>query len=321
MKSAVAIDIGHSAVKVAVSDEAGKRHILLFPTAVCKAFKISNEIEAARAAKETVRIGTTEYFVGETALIQGGATVTTGLSEDWLKTPEYSALMVHAYNEALKLADSANPSLVLGLPTHLYSRQEDKAAELAIALLSNSDVRVIPQPMGVYFEAMISEDGSPLAAIETESWAVIEIGYFTTDFMLMKKGRWAEKASGVCSGARVAAEHLQRILGEKNITVDLYECEEALRIKQIKNFGNKIDVSTEVNEAVSILVNEVVDTATRLMESEARKTDGFIIAGGGAGFMFSNLKERFPNAIMPQTPRMSVVEGMRRCALMFNKHN
>lgn len=318
MSAAIGLDIGHSAVKVAVSDPKGRRNFLTIPTAVCQAFRISDEAEAERAAKETVTVGSVDYFMGDTAVIQGGVNVTSGLSEDWVNTPEHTALMVGAYRKALPLSGVEQPKVVLGLPTHLYSRQKDKLREAAITALGVTDVRVVPQPMGPYFEAMFDEKGVPASAVNEESWGVVEIGYFTTDFMLMMNGRWVEKASGTCAGARVAAEHLQRILSEKRgVTVDLLECEEALRKKQIRNFSAKIDVTNEVGEAVSILSNEVVDTAARLMEPYARKLDGVIVAGGGADFMFDTIKKRWPHAVCPQAPRMSVAEGMRRFASML----
>lgn len=318
MSAAIGLDIGHSAVKVAVSNSKGKREYLIIPTAVCQAIRISDENEAERAAKETVRVGGIDYFIGETAIIQGGANVTSGLSEDWVSTPEHTALMVGSYQKARAIAGVDQPRLVLGLPTHLYSRQKDKLRETAVTALVVNDVRVVPQPMGPYFEAMFDEKGVPASAVNEESWGVVEIGYFTTDFMLMMNGRWVEKASGTCSGARVAAEHLQRILGEKGMTVDLFECEEALRKKQIRNFTARVDVTNEVNEAVNILTNEVIDTASRLMEPYARKLDGVIVAGGGAEFMFEKIRERWPHARCPQAARISVAEGMRRFAAMLN---
>ena len=319
MSAAIGLDIGHSAVKVAVSDSKGKRHFLTIPTAVCQAIKISYEAEAERAAKETVKVGSIDYFIGDTALVQGGANVTSGLSEDWISTPEHTALMIGAYQKALPLANVKQPKLILGLPTHLYTRQKDKLRETAQLTLGVDDVRVVPQPMGPYFEAMFDEKGVPVSAIEEESWAVIEIGYFTTDFMLMINGQWVEKASGTCSGARVAAEHLQRILADsQKMTVDLVECDEVLRRKQIRNFTSYLDVSNEVNEAVAILSNEVLDTASRLMEPYARKINGVIVAGGGAEFMFDKIRERWPHARCPQSPRLSVAEGMRRFAAALN---
>jgi len=318
MSAAIGLDIGHSAVKVAVSNPKGERHHFIVPTAVCRAVKISDEAEADRAAKETATINGVDYFFGDTAVVQGGINVTTGLSEDWINTPEHTALMLGSFRKAQAFTGVEQPKVVLGLPTHLYARQKEKMRDMASTVLGIKDVRIVPQPMGPYFESMFDEKGVPASAVNEEAWGVVEIGYFTTDFMLMKNGRWVEKASGGCSGARVAAEHLQRILSKKDMTVDLLECEEALRKKFIRNFRERIDVSADVAEAVGVLANEVVDTATRLMEPYARQLDGVIVAGGGAAFMYETIKHRWPHAVCPQIPRMSVAEGMRRFAAMLN---
>ena len=61
-----------------------------------------------------------------------------------------------------------------------------------------------------------------------------------------------------------------------------------------------------------MLVDEVVDTATRLMEPYARRLDGVIVAGGGADMVYGVLRDRWPHAIKAEDPRFSVAEGMRR---------
>lgn len=318
----IGMDVGHSAVKVAVSGSPGGVTTILIPTAVCRAFKISDEAEAARAALETVRVGSTEYFVGQTALIQGGSGVSLGLSEDWIETPEYSALVLAAHQAARRVLDrggdgGVDVKIVMGLPTSLYSRQKSTLQGITERLLGVKDVRVVPQAMGPYFEMAVGLGGLPNVSFSAESWAVVEIGYFTTDIMLMMNGRWVEKASGTCAGARVAAEHLQRILGDQGITADLSECEQALRDRTIRDFRVKRDVSEAVDSAVAILAAEVADTSVRLMEPFVRKLDGVIVAGGGAEILFKEIQARWPHAICPKSPRFSVAEGMRRFAAML----
>jgi plasmid segregation protein ParM len=145
-----------------------------------------------------------------------------------------------------------------------------------------------------------------------ESWGVIEVGYYSTDFMLMQRGRWVEKASGSCAGVRVAADHLARMLAEKGLTVDLPECEEALQTRRILDFGRKTDVGHEVDQSVALVVTEVIDTATRLMEPYVRKLDGVLVAGGGAPIVHPRIQEKWPHAHMANKPRLAVAEGMRR---------
>lgn len=99
----------------------------------------------------------------------------------------------------------------------------------------------------------------------------------------------------------MAAEHLQRILSKKDMTVDLLRCEEALRKKFIRNFRERIDVSA-VAEAVGVLANEVVDTATRLMEL-CRQLDGVIVAGAAVR---SCTDDPSIAAVCPRIPHVGV---------------
>lgn len=316
--SSIGLDIGRSAVKVSVADSTGKRKQFLIPTAVCLAVKISDDAEALRAEKDLVTVNGVDYFIGDTALIQGGSNVSMGLSDDWVNTAEHTALMLGAFNRALNFCDNKEPKIVMGLPTHLYSRQKQKLLETSASAfgLDPKNIRVVAQPSGPYLESLLDEDGRPLSKIDEEDWAVVEIGYFTTDFMLMKSGRWVERASGTCSGAHIAAEALQRILSKNDIKVDLMQCDEALRKKYVRNFGQRVPIEEEVDEAIEVLANEVIDTATRLIEPYARQLDGVIIAGGGAEFMYETIKKRWPHAVLPKDPRISVAEGMRRFAQM-----
>lgn len=175
---------------------------------------------------------------------------------------------------------------------------------------------VLPQAMGPYQAVMLAANGMPAPDrnMADESWGVVEVGHFTTDFGLIQRGRWVEKASGVCPGARVAAEHLMRLLGASGITVDLFEAEEAMRTRHIKHYGKRRDVSKEVDQAARIIADQVVDTAVRLMEPYARQMDGVLVAGGGAHIVYQPLHSRWPHAQLVDNPRFAVAEGLRRFA-------
>lgn len=313
------IDLGHSSVKVSFLNQDGVKRREMFRSVVTPSFPISDETEAARAAAETVVVGGRSYFFGSTAETQGGAAVATGLSEDWIETPEYMALMLGALKK-MKSKGCPEPlaMVVMGLPTHVYSRYKERLKELAAPYFGGAEIKIVPQPLGAYQRVMLEDMGKPSIghSMTTESIGIVEIGYFSSDFMLMQSGRWVEKASGTCSGVRVAAEHLMRILSDKRgITADLGECEQALQSKHIKSFGKRLDVESEVRQALSILESEVVDVATRLMEPYARKLDGIVVAGGGAPFVFEQLKQKWAHAVLPDDHRFAVAEGMRRFGL------
>lgn len=318
------LDVGHSAVKAAFVKTPpggygnGLITNLIFPSVVAPAITISDDVEARRAEAETVEVHGRKFFVGETALIQGGAQVSRGLSEDWIDTPEHSALILGAIKKARAMGCADFEMLVLGLPSNLYARQREGLRNIASDLLPGVEVKVIPQPMGAYQFDMFNEHGQLHAGrkMAAESWGVVEIGHFSTDFLLMLNGRFVEKASGSCSGARVVAEQLQRIVASQlGITATLEECEEALATRCITIFGKTTDVSVQVGIAVEQLITEVVDNAKRILEQHARRLNGIIVAGGGAPLCREALADLWPHTRMAASPRLAVSEGMRRFGL------
>lgn len=317
----VGMDIGHSAVKTRATTAEGRSFEFLSPSVVCQAFPISDEAEQRRAAEETVEIKGRQFFIGETARIQEGGGV-SGLSEDWIDTPEHLALIKGAIKRVAKISGVDDKiDLVMGLPTHLHSRQKDRLKEIVMELSPNVGfVKVIPQSMGPYYGLMIGPDGQPAKEHDknTESWGVVEVGYFSTDFMMAKNGRWVEEGSNqdACPGVRAATESLVRLINKKHqITIDLLDADEALRTRFIKHYGKQVDVSAEVDESVQLVVDTVIDSAIRLMESSARKLDGVLVAGGGAPLVFEHLRQKWPHAVLVDQPRFAVAEGMRRLGL------
>lgn len=316
----IGLDIGHSAVKVAFVKERGgsmEARTMLFPSVVLPAFSISDDAEARRALADTVTVDGRKYFVGETAAIQGGRNAAPSQDEEWTTKAEYKALMQAAIHKlrAEGVLDTA-VMVAMGLPTHLFGRQRDELRKLGEELFGPSmEIKVLPQPMGAYQFNMLDENGFPgkHRSYTDESWGVVEIGHFSTDFLLMQKARWVERASGACSGVKDAADQLQKILAEKRgITRGLLECEQALRDGTIRHFGETMEVAGEVNEAVEVLVNEIIETATRKLDDYAAGLDGVVLAGGGASIIHSALQQKWPHVRLVENPRFAVSEGFRR---------
>ena len=60
----------------------------------------------------------------------------------------------------------------------------------------------------------------------------------------------------------------------------------------------------------------VLDEANRIFGEKAAMLDGIVVGGGGAELLFAKLRNRFPNAISGDEPRMMVAEGFCRLGLM-----
>lgn len=314
-KSAIGIDIGHSTVKLSYSLN-GEKHTMIFPSVAIPAFTITDEAEAARAAKETVMVGETNFFFGDTALFQSAGIAASGLVDDWIEKPEHMALLLGALK---KLADAGvnieESVLCLGLPTNLNARFKDRLKELVASVVKTDTVMVMPQAVAPYQGIILDEDGFPVDGgrkLLEESWGVVEVGYYTSDFMLIDKGRFYQGGEGACKGVHVAAQRLMRTLSDQGLDCDLFECEEALRTKKIKVFNKERDVTNEVNDAIAEIVRMVIDEATRLMKDKARRLSGVLVAGGGAPLVYKQIYDQWPHAIEAPNARFAVAEGMRR---------
>ncbi|XXG30199.1 MAG: ParM/StbA family protein [Ferrovum myxofaciens] len=322
----IGLDIGHSTVKVAYANLAGEPQTIIFPSAVSPAIEISDDSESKRAQDDTVTIAGNHLFIGDTAEVQGRRNTQNNVSETWIESMEYQALTAGAIKKLIQAGANIDQStmVVVGLPTSLYKSQRDKLRELTQKIVGYThEVKVLPQSLGAFQSIMFDQDGQLAQgrSLTSESWGVIEVGYFSTDFMVMRghggKARWIEDASGICSGVRFAAERLSRILsdelkiGGKSITVTPKEAESALITGHIRYYG-KINVADKVKRATSIITEEVMRAASRYLESEAATLDGIVLAGGGSPLVSDAIKNLWPHVVTPENPRFTVAEGFRR---------
>lgn len=317
MNNVVAVDVGHSAVKLAAY--AGTRVVkITVPSFVCPAFELSYAGRKERMDVETIKFDGKEYFFGETARIQGQMTNPVGTFDNWIDTPEHSVLLLGALRKAAAAGvDIDNPILVLGLPTNLFRHQKEHLKEIVGRHLKTTRTIVMPQPVGAYQGIMLSEDGLPNAMGNTDNqtWGVIDVGYYTTDFLVIEQGHFVEDAMDSCSGMHKAAESMVRLLSHRGIAATVREAEQAMISRAIREVGGNIDVSTHVDESISKAVAEVRDTMARLMSKYARQMDGLVVAGGGAEVLFPYIQQFYKAAVLSNEPRFAVADGMRRFGL------
>lgn len=318
--TAVGMDIGHSAVKLAWNDLSAPRS-LIFPSAVVPHFHISEENTRRQSESDTVVVEGQKFFVGDTAAVQS-ATSVTGLNMDWIKTREHSALLVGAnYKLDQNRVPTEGRVICLGLPVVSMARQQAQLQAEASRLLPGAIIKIFPQPLAAYQTLMLDMHGSPMPnrSMLNESWAVIDVGHFTSDIILMDKGRWIEDASGSCSGISKACSVFQRLIAAERFEVDLLEAEECLKTGRLMEFGKVIDVRKEVEASMEALIAEIREEAQKRLADRVRKLNGVLITGGGADVVHEALIKIWPNTQKSANPRMAVADGMRRLATAMIK--
>ena len=320
LQPVIALDIGHSAVKCFAYSE-GRRERVFFPSVVTPAISISEENAARAAERETILIGNRPYFFGETAVKQGGAEAESGMSEGWITSSTHTILLLGALK---KLAAKPIPVLpdnafiVVGLPAKYFAQQKAHYKQLISSFAPTAEVIVLPQPMGPYFALQFDEEGRENTRhdLSKQSWGIIEVGHFTTDFALLKRGEWIQRGSDSSDGAFRAVETLAAKLSERiGSSVTLLDAGQALVDRTFKDYSDILDISAEIEFVKQTFSDDVISAAERILDKQARGLDGIIVAGGGASLVKERLRARYRNTVDSPFDRFCVAEGFLRAGL------
>lgn len=317
------IDIGRSAVKISLIKD-GNLYQHQLRTCICPAKEIDDVEERARAEAESVILGNTKYWVGETAYVHRGSHV--GLNDDWITSKFHEVLVLFA-DKWLKThhgvdIGSGITRVVMGLPSKAMGDQKEALVASVKKLLPECKLTVIPQPNGPFYDLMLLDSGMPNTqhSLANESWAVVDVGYQTTDMTLMRAGaRFVADAAGSCSGINKASEHLLSALQTKRgfSKLRLIDVDSAFRVGTVKYNAKIEQVGEEAKAAQTVLVTEIIDKAQQLFAEDAHLLDGILVSGGGAEVVFPQIREAWSHAVMAEKPRLSISRGFARYGAML----
>ncbi|WP_194725892.1 ParM/StbA family protein [Noviherbaspirillum malthae] len=312
----VALDAGRSAMK-AIAYANGIKTETVIPSIVAPWESISDDAQAEKAEIETVEVFGRKYFCGETARIVSGTSMMTGLDDNWHTTKEYRALCLAAIKKLVHMGvpGLTNPLVIVGTPAKLFQAHRAKHQEVTAQTI-NGTVRAISQPMGAYFSYLLDDRGVPHRDRlfrkngSKRSWGIIEIGHFTTDFVLIREGAPIDNSFRSCEGMSVASDRLMQILTNKGYNNQTpLKCATSLVTGTVSLRGEDVSVSAEVNEAAGYVAERILTMAINTFSAVREDLDGFLIGGGGASLIFPHLQGSLHNAVLLENPRMAVAEG------------
>lgn len=310
----IGLDVGRSGVKLAfVFNGELKTHFI--PSVVSPAKQLTFDANPNATAENTIEVDGQYYFVGETAIEQGAAQ-TVGLSSNWLEGVEHKALLKRS-KSFLKSYGVVPRMIVAGLPVNTFNSSSEMLFEQVKAVFGCA-VMPVPQPWGVFQDCILNDDGRYKATgvtASTKKFAVVDVGHFTTDILLMNNFQWIQESSGSSVGMYKAVSDLQNRLGRNGTTTTLLECQEIMRSGKLKEFGAFTDVTDIVKESIPMTVSTVVQDVKNLLGNQARTIDHIIIAGGGSQPVFDELKGLWRQCEIAENPRYSVAIGMRKYGL------
>lgn len=157
--------------------------------------------------------------------------------------------------------------------------------------------------------------------MEDDKWAtgqlgIIDIGYFTTDFLEVRELELIQKSSGtIAVGVSTVLDAIRRYVYETwQRPMEVDEAEEALNKGKVRVRGEEHDLRTVHNAALSEVSSAIVAYARQLWGG-GEALDAIMTTGGGREIFRSALSHSFPHLLLPSRPFMANAQGFLKYAL------
>jgi len=308
----VSIDVGYSQVK-AMAENGSK---ILFPSV--KASVVNDPTAGMyKNLGHKVKIKTfntvQEELVGESAL--RSLTATTTLSR--VKSEDIHDLFI--LTAAYLCGASGFTNLAVGLPLAYYRFQRDELrqrlqrinAHVAIddgqeKYISISSVHVFPQGVGV-----LLSNGLSLA--QTGKIALVDIGYYTTDYLLFEIIDGSPvPIPELCGSIDVGVHLVSRIISttyqeKTGALAPKFLLNELTSGETIYFNGKQLDLNIELSRALARTSEQIKQEVLSIWVKQADNVSQTILAGGGA-LLLNNYLD-FPNICLPTDPVFANTEG------------
>jgi len=268
------------------------------------------------------------YFVGNLALHQGRFAHGT-LDRIRTQTREYHLLFLTALSLLVQFPDE-ELSVVTGLPVDDYEdrdmiegtlsgRFQITVAEREVSLRIRN-LTVIPQPCGAFMDLLFNDIKGDI----NEEYAqgligIIDIGFKTTDFVLVRSGEYIQKFSGSLKHgmSTIYQAAISKFSASYRGNWDLRSVEEAVSEGAICRLGERRAVNYSVLDHDFRGLAEEITSWIRQRWSD-QKLDRILCAGGGSLLIKPYLAPTFPNMVFMDDPQKSNVRGFYKGARYYH---
>ncbi len=314
------IDLGYNAVKV-MSD----RNVGQFPSVIGTPDRARFSLNGSGEDIVLTVPGDGTWLVGEGAITQSRF-ATRREDRGWIESEEYYRLMLAALTEAT--VGSAEIKVVTGLPVAFYDDRERLQARFLgehraqregrrSQTMRVTECRVIPQPFGALLAVALDDNGRIVNREMAEgAVAIIDVGGKTTNLLSVNRlAEIARETASVNIGAWDVVRQVRDYLAESCPELEMrdHEIVEAITQRQVKYFGEPVDLTYIVETAVEPMAEQVIAQATQLWNSGAR-LDGVLVAGGGAHLLGEYIERYFRHAWVVDNPVFANVTGYYKFA-------
>ncbi|TRZ93861.1 MAG: PRTRC system protein D [Rhodocyclaceae bacterium] len=204
--------------------------------------------------------------------------------------------------------------LVLGLPISTFDRCSPSVKKLATGehVVPNLGHRLNPeapkfmtvfvesasvmqQPMGGFFDHLVRT--KQLLAIKKQTALIVDVGFFTIDWIVVQEGKPNPSRSGGWNGGmsgtlRAIADAIERDQGVEIPTTSRVDACIRAGGTTLKIHGKETDIAPQLAAGKATARDYISVLASGVGTGE--DIDNIILAGGGAVFFLAALQERYP---------------------------
>ncbi|CAG4914102.1 PRTRC system protein D [Paraburkholderia gardini] len=307
MKTSVfAVDVGYGNTKYAYRAASGTVATGMFPSLapLAASRSLSGHGDSVLAARKValIVIDEIEYEVGpDVSLTAAYGNTGRALSNDFVLSENYAALLAGAMHFA---GVTHIERLVLGLPVHNMQKYSEElksrftgTLDFGVARVTVDKVVVIPQPLG----SLVSASGNRQKEFGRDSaHLVVDVGYFTTDWVYANGFTMDDKRSGgIPGGASQVYQRIAALLArdQDEQIDDLERIDKALRERSPFFFyGSDIDLDPYLEKSQPLIAGVVKEMQNNV--GQLTNVRSIIISGGGAALYASAIRKAFPRVTL-----------------------
>lgn len=223
--------------------------------------------------------------------------------------------------------------IITGLPVDYQKSQRQKLEETLLGyrmithngdlkLINVMEVKILPQPMGIFFHHFVDDQGSPIDI----NWSkykvgIIDIGYGTTDIAAVDKGVYIDKLS---RSTKVAMNSLNRLVSNAlqrdfDHRWEPHTLNEPIRKRNITLKGQFYDIAKQVEEGKRSLADQLISWI-EVEWPDYEEMDVILLGGGGGAALHSYLRHDF-HITLVNNPERAVLNGFKKYGVLMEKVN
>lgn len=295
-----------------------------FPSVIGTAEDIRFATDLIHGGEErVVKYKDWRFFYGEQAVLQSRVQSTI-FDRSRVHDDTYKMLFVAALVELTKCRPNAKRlKVVTGLPVDFFGDRPEviKSFEGAYRVTADRAIQinvdsvfVAPQPFGSLFRELLNEAGKIANHdIERGRVGIIDVGTFTTDFVVADELRYIQRLSGSARiGWSKVINQVQQALGDMYaLELMPHEVDRAVQAQEVRVRGEPLSLEALIRPAVTDIQTAIIARARDLWGA-ATNLDMILVSGGGGPHLYDAIHNVYPHALLLDNAFWANVEGLYR---------